>query len=480
MIRPPDLSLTALAPQLLLSGWAMVVLLLAAFLPPARKGAVSWVAFAGVIAAALAVSLVATPALGVVTAAGAVTWDVFGSLACLVFLAGAAIAILLSDHYLKDHGIARPEYYALVLFCTAGAMVMATSLELISLFIGLELLSLSMYVLAGFATQALRSEEAALKYFLLGAFASGFMIYGVAMLYGATGSTFLPAIQARMGVHYLALAGLALILVGLGFKVAVVPFHMWTPDVYEGAPTPVTAFMSVIAKAAGFAALMRVAHHLLPANEEMVSAALWAIAAATMALGNVLALVQANIKRMLAYSSIAHAGYVLMAVLAGDRANGAQALLFYLLAYTLMNLGAFAVVIYLARGGQEYLEVEDLSGLAVTQPWAAGAMAAFMFSLAGLPPTAGFVAKFYVFAAALRAGYPGLTVLAVICTVVGFYYYLRIVVLMYMRPPGKAVLGVWPAPAVAAAIAICAIATLALGLFPAGTLALAQAAGLRP
>jgi NADH-quinone oxidoreductase subunit N len=318
----------------------------------------------------------------------------------------------------------------------------------------------------GFARERLESEEAALKYFLLGAFASAFLLYGIALMYGATGTTRLADLisSGAPPSNSLLLAGLVMVIVGLGFKVALVPFQMWTPDVYQGAPTPVTAFMSVATKAAAFAALMRLLLHALPSLSTYWAPLLAILAVLTMTAGNLAAIVQRNIKRMLAYSSIAHAGYILIAVIVGGEL-GQSSLLFYLAAYTFMNVGAFAVVEALERH-DEGLEVSDYAGLARRAPLLALAMALFMFSLAGFPPTVGFFAKFYVFNAAVQSGYSWLAVVGVLNSLLGIVYYVGVIVNMYMREPGKAAVTINLSPALALVLVIAAICTLGLGLLP--------------
>ncbi len=342
------------------------------------------------------------------------------------------------------------------------------------------MLSIALYVLSGFARTEARSEESAMKYFLLGAFSSGFFLYGIALIYGGAGTTRLDALATlspeKLFSPY-AVAGFGLLIVGLGFKAAIVPFHAWTPDVYEGAPTSVTAFMSAGAKCGAFAALVRVAIVLLPLSD-VFHDIFWVLAILTMVVGNVVAIVQTNIKRMLAYSSIAHAGYILVGLLAGSssyalldpniRTEAHAGILFYVLAYTFMNLGAFGIIILLARRGQELNNIEDLQGLAASQPWAAAFMALFMFSLAGVPPTAGFMGKVFVFIAAVNAHQYPLAVIGLIASVIGAAYYLRIVYTMYFQSAKREFpTHVWRyAPGADVALILCAILTLLFGIFP--------------
>jgi NADH-quinone oxidoreductase subunit N len=353
---------------------------------------------------------------------------------------------------------------------------MAQATNLIVVFLGLELLSIPLYILAGFARPQLESEEAAIKYFLLGAFATGFLVYGIALMYGATGTTDIARIAevAQTGKNAtLLLVGAGLILVGLGFKVAAVPFHMWTPDVYEGAPTPVTGFMSVGAKAAGFASLLRVFFVGLHAVQTDWIPALAVLSALTMIVGNVVALSQTNLKRMLAYSSIAHAGYMLMGVAAGNRA-GLSAILFYLLAYAFTNIGAFAVLAVFARSEGEDQTFPQYAGLMRKQPWLAVAMIVFMFSLTGIPPTGGFFGKYYLFMAAVDGNLGWLAIIGVLTSVISAFFYLRVIVDMTMREPEREMPnGLYPA--LVTTLVVTTLGTLVLGVWPGPWLQMAQA-----
>jgi NADH-quinone oxidoreductase subunit N len=381
----------------------------------------------------------------------------------LVGLAVAAGGLLLARDYLTRTGLDRGEYYALVLLSTLGAMLMVASQDLLFLFVALETLSVPLYVLAGFARDSHRSQEASLKYFLLGSFASALLLYGVALVYGATGSTGLPRLAGADGSFPL-LVGLGLVVVGLGFKAAVVPFHAWAPDVYEGAPVPAVAFMSVLAKVGAVGALVRVlpltVPHLLPAWQPLLAA----LSAATMVVGNLAALRQTNLKRMLAYSSVSHAGYLLVGVAAGNAA-GVWSAVYYLAAYAAMNLGAFGVLTFLERAGVEADEVEDLRGLADRSPALAAAFAVFMASLTGLPPTAGFVGKFYLFTAALQGGLLWLAVVGVVTSVVSVAYYLRAAYAAYLGP-GRAGVRLRPGPWAGVGLGLSAAATLLFGVLP--------------
>ncbi|MBL7161736.1 MAG: NADH-quinone oxidoreductase subunit N [Anaerolineales bacterium] len=372
---------------------------------------------------------------------GMVVVDGFTSFLNVLFAISGLAGIALAYDYNKRMGLERGEYYVLLLFSVSGMMLMAAAADLIVVFLALELLSIPLYVLAGFARPKLDSEEAALKYFLLGAFAGGFVVYGVALAFGATGSTALGEIMAAVNTGTadmtLLLIGSALILVGFGFKVAVVPFQMWTPDVYHGAPSAVTAFMAVGAKAAGFAALLRVFVAALPTLYEELVPVMWVLAALTMFVGNIVAIAQSNIKRMLAYSSIAHAGYIFMALVAfGQQAvapDAVAAALFYLLAYAVTNFGAWSVVIALEKAEGKGLQLDDYAGLGRKYPALAAAMLVFMLSFTGIPPTLGFVGKFFLFRIVLEAGFVWLAIIGVLTSLISAYYYLRVLVIMYMR-----------------------------------------------
>ena len=387
------------------------------------------------------------------------------------------MTVLLSVDYLRRTGHDRPEFYMLMLFSLSGMMLMGMANDLILIFMGLELLSIPLYIMAGLAWPRAESEESAMKYFVLGAFSSAILVYGIALVYGATGTTALPGIVAAVGAGEPALllvAGAALILVGFAFKIAAVPFHMWTPDVYEGAPTVVTAFMSVGSKVGGFAALLRILIVALPALGETWTTAISVMAALTLIVGNLLALVQPNIKRMLGYSSIAHAGYILIAVAASARnPEGISAALFYLLAYAFTNLGAFAVVVALEQREQEGVLLDDYRGLGKRYPWVAICMAFFMLSLTGIPPTGGFAAKFFVFRTAIEADLLWLTLIGVVTSVISGYYYLRVVFLMYMYDGEREMT---LRPALISVVVIAAVVTLLLGLLPGAWFDLARQA----
>src|SRR6266852_5380870 len=389
----------------------------------------------------------------------------------LVIVVGL-LAVFSSTEYLRREKSPGGEYYALILFSIVGQSIMVTANELIMIFIGLEISSIASYILAGYLRDDPRNNEAALKYFLLGSFATAFLLYGVAWIYGLTGSTNLALIRQALTTPSVApslvLTGTAaaLMFVGFGFKVSAVPFQVWAPDVYQGAPAPISAFLSVGPKAAAFAILLRVfmtAFGSIAARWEPV---VWACALATMVVGNFAAIQQSNIKRMLAYSSIAHAGYVLVAVTA-DSSTGSAAAMFYLAAYAFTNLGAFAVVTYFSRKGERYVAIDDFAGLSQRQPAMAAMLTIFLLSLIGVPLTAGFFGKFYSFKAVLDANEVWLAVLGLLNSAVAAYYYLRILVVMYMHEPGESTVTLQPLGAgITATLWAAALGTLILGIFP--------------
>ncbi len=364
------------------------------------------------------------------------------SLFFTVIVAVCAIGtILTSSNYLKRFGLDRAEFFSMIFFSSMGMVVLVSAIDLISVFLGIELMSLAIYVLVAFRRRDFLGNEAAMKYFLIGAFAIAFFLYGVSLIYGITGSTNFEDIAAAVSERGLAdspvfLLAIALILAGLGFKISSVPFHMWTPDVYQGAPTPITSFMATAVKAASFGAFLRLFTVCFMSSQGEWADIIWVLAVITMTVGNVVALVQRNIKRMLAYSSIAHAGYILigMAALSTDNTNAASGVMFYVLVYAFMTLGAFALVSAIEKKGiTRGLEEADYSGLGLERPFLGLAMAVFMFSLAGIPPTAGFFAKYYIFSAAVEQGMVGLAVIGVLNSALSLYYYLRVIVAMYMH-----------------------------------------------
>src|ERR1700720_3803102 len=391
----------------------------------------------------------------------------------VLVIAIAAVAILSSFEYLKVQRIRAGEYYGLILFGTVGMCLMSSAIELVLIFIALEISSISTYILAGFRRRDASSSESALKYFLLGSFATAFFLYGVALMFGATGSTNVDDVSRALrsaSPPLLAYVWVALMFVGLGFKVAAAPFHIWTPDVYEGAPAPVVGFMSTAPKAAAFAVLLRIVFAM---NAPGPFWLIWVSAALSMTLGNIGALLQNNVKRLLAYSSIAHAGYLLVAFAATPEL-GTSAVMFYTAAYAAMNIGAFAVVSHFANAGERYVTLEDYEGLGRSSPLMAATLAIFLLSLIGIPMTGGFFAKFYVFSAAMKSHLIGLTIIGVINSAVGAYYYLRIIVVMYMRESRKEV-PIMPVPiGLAWALAISTAATIYLGVLPNSVLRYAQ------
>jgi NADH-quinone oxidoreductase subunit N len=474
-----SINVYAILPALILSIFGIVVMVAEPFVSEPKKSGLGWLALAGTVAAMFALVPMAASRgqwysnLWIVD-----DYDVFLS---FIFLLIAAITILTTVDYLRRENMNHPEFYALLLFATAGMLMMAGSNELVMVFIGLEILSIATYVMAGFRRTDLKSNESALKYFVLGSFSSAFFLYGVALIFGATGSTNLIAIaeslrssETQASLVYLAAA---LMLIALCFKVAVAPFHIWTPDVYEGAPTPVTGFMSVGPKAAGFAVLFRIFLTAFPSIQDRWASAFWLIAALTMVLGNVIALVQPNIKRMLAYSSIAHAGYVAVAF-ASTSDRGVSAALFYLLAYSLMNLGAFAIVTILGRTEDKLVNLTDFAGLGSKRPGLAAVLSLFLLSLAGVPGTAGFAGKFFIFRAALESRLLWLAIIGVITTVVSFYYYLYVIVQMYMREPNEEFTNISVPGSLKLALVISAAGTLYLGILPTRVLDWAASAAL--
>lgn len=465
-------------PELMVIAAACAVFALDPVWPSSRKDGLAWLSLGTLaICMGLTASQIGYPATAF---GGLVVIDAYACFWKLLLYFVSGLTVLLSHSYLKEERLYYGEYYGFVLLALSGMMVMVSSADLLTIYLGTELMSLSLYVMAGLKRSEPRSLEASAKYFVLGAFSSGILLYGISLLYGATGSTRLPAIAAAISARSLddplLLLATILIAVGFSFKLAVVPFHMWTPDVYQGAPTSVTAFMAVASKAASFGAFLRVFVEGLGGLKANWSAMFLLLCVATLVLGNVVALVQTNVKRMLAYSSIAHAGYALIGVVAAGRMGGATAgvhgiasVMLYIALYAFMTFGAFAVVAMLRKGGLEGEEIEDFTGLAKRHPLAALLMMIFMVSLAGIPPTAGFIGKFYVFLSAVEAGMTWLAVVALIFAAVSAYYYLRLVMVMYMREPG-AITPTSPRIAMSPALSIvlaCAVAGVALfGIYP--------------
>ncbi|HUI25612.1 MAG TPA: NADH-quinone oxidoreductase subunit N [Candidatus Kryptonia bacterium] len=469
-----------LLPVLLLSGTAVLVMVADLFIEGPDRDGLGWLGIVGLIVTMVAsISLWNQHEIGF---NGMMAVDRYALFFNLLLCFAAGLTLLMSMSYLELTDIRVGDYYSLVLFATVGMMLMAAATDLIVIFLGLELMSIAVYVLAGIWRRQLRSTEAALKYFLLGAFASGFLLFGIALLYGATGSTQLAVVASKIGAagseqRLLASVGMGLLLIGFGFKVAAVPFHVWVPDVYEGAPTSVTAFMAVGVKAAAFAAFARVFLHSLTKLSADWVPVLWVIAALTMTVGNVVAVRQQNIKRMLAYSSIAHAGYLLVGMIAAGEPGG-SAVLFYLFAYALMNVGAFSVVIAVGKRGEPNEQLDDYAGIGFRQPFLGFVMSVFMLSLAGIPPLVGFAGKYFIFAAAVKSGYVGLAVIGVLNSAVSMYYYVGVLVKMYMVDGTVEVVSPTSRPYLFATMLVTVAGSLFIGLFPSFTLELARQAFL--
>jgi NADH-quinone oxidoreductase subunit N len=493
---PPDISFALIAPELIVCVVGVVVMLVDAFARPMQRWITGTLSLLGLGAAALSAVWLSLSWTGNSQAFnGMIVLDELRFGFTLVFLVVSALTILISMVWVENEKLPAGEFHSLLMFATAGMMFMAAAGDLVIVFLGLEILSIATYVMAGFRRTDVRSNESSLKYFILGSLASAFLLYGIALIYGATatagglpGTTNIAEIARRLNESQyppLLFAGAAMMLVGFGFKIATAPFHIWTPDVYEGAPTPVTAFMAAGPKAAGFASFLRVFVFAFPfvvatGNKTVAGevhhawlAALVVLAIMTMTVGNVVAIVQNNVKRMLAYSSIAHAGYALVGFIAAgaapdlDRRNAAIAsVIFYLLTYALMNLGAFAVVQLIARSGDRRTEVDDYNGIGFQSPVLAFSLTLFLLSLLGMPLTAGFIGKIMVFRAALDQGYYVLIVIAVLNTAISAYYYLRLIIVMFFRERTT----VWSSPPIPASIGVALVITLAgvlyLGLFP--------------
>jgi len=463
-------------PELVLSAFGIIIMLLDAVVDEEKsQKTLGGIAFGGTLVALAATWYMAQfPGLAFSNTIKIDSFSVFFDSLVIVI---AAVVILSSFEYLAVQRIRASEYFALILFGVVGMTIMSSAVELVLIFIGLEMSSISTYVLAGFRRNDASSGESSLKYFLLGSFATAFFLYGVALMFGATGSTNIDIIGQKLQsapADVLVFVSMALMFVGLGFKVAAAPFHIWTPDVYEGAPAPVVGFMSTAPKAAAFAVLLRVVFTINAPGRFWF---LWVTAALSMTLGNVGALVQSNVKRMLAYSSIAHAGYLLVAfamISPQNSLTGISAAMFYTAAYAAMNVGAFAVISHFANAGERYVTLEDYEGLGRSSPLLAAALTMFLLSLIGIPMTGGFFAKFYVFSAAIRANLIWLTLIGVVNSAIGAYYYLRIIVSMYMREPRRAVPVTPVSFGVGSALALSLIATLYLGILPNRVLQVAQ------
>jgi NADH-quinone oxidoreductase subunit N len=457
-------------PALIVAVTGVVVLLAQGFTPRGRSAPSMPLSLLGLAGALASVIVLCLQGVHGATLGGAYVLDDYSLFLHGLILSVGIVAVLIAPSYLRATGAERGEYYALVLFSLVGMLGLVSCLELLALFVALEIMSVALYAAAGLHRDRPESTESALKYFLTGAFSSAFFLYGVALLYGVSGSTWVDRIAVQVAAasgpqSTLALLGAGFLLVGFTFKVAGVPFHMWAPDVYEGAPTSVTALMAAGVKAAAFGGFLRVFLRALPGLAEQWQPAVAALAVMTMIVGNLGALAQSNLKRMLAYSSIAHAGYLLSALVASPGA-GTEAALFYLVAYAVVNLGGFGALAALARDGREPLSLDDVSGLSRRHPALAAAVAVFMISLTGVPVSAGFVGKFYLFRAAVDAGYVALALVGFLMSVVSGYYYLRVVVAMYMRePPAE---DAWAAvsPASALALSFSTVLVLGLGVYP--------------
>jgi len=477
LVKIPELAFGMIIPELIVTASAVIALLLGAFGRRAIFGTLAGgVALLGSGLALLFTASLWNASTGIFN--NLYTIDNFGTFFKGLALIVAILVTLLSLRYVEREDILKGEYYALLLFGVLGMMIMVSSTHFVTIFIGLEVMSIAIYVLCGLLSGNPRSAEASLKYFLLGAFATAFLLYGMALIYATTGLLDVREIagylvSGNFRLTPLFMIGLAMLVVGFGFKTASVPFHMWTPDVYEGAPTSITAFMATGIKAAAFGAFLRVFYTAFLPLLGAWSGMLWLIAVATMTVGNITALVQDDVKRMLAYSSIAHAGYILIAFVIGDRFSAAG-ILYYILVYTFMNIGAFAVVILLGQKDAQRTGIEHYAGLAGRHPVIAAAMTVFLLSLAGIPPLAGFMAKFYVLSAAIRAEYYWLAVIGVLNSVVAVYYYLRVVMYMYFREPAGEMGRPDFSPAYTVVIAISIWALFHMGIFPRDFLLIAE------
>ncbi len=483
--------LITILPELLVVGMACLILVLDPILSSAKKTVLSWMGL-GVLGVCAFITMTD---FGESTLAfsGLVLVDAYAAFWKMLLYVVSGLTILLSMSYLKEEQIDLAEYYAFVLLALAGMMVMVSGADLLTIYLGIELMSITLYIMAGFKRFEARSIESSAKYFVLGAFSSGILLYGISLLFGVTGSTRLSEIASVVNGAALndpvMLLALMLIIVGFGFKVAAVPFHMWTPDVYEGAPTSVTAFMAVASKAASFAAFLRVLLEAFGGIKPNWNVLILAVCLVTVALGNLVAIVQTNVKRMLAYSSIAHAGYALVGVVVAGwigietniSSRGVSSLMLYLAIYSFMTIGAFAMVAILRKGGLEGEEIEDFTGLAKRHKGGAFLMLVFMVSLAGIPPTAGFIGKFYLFMAAVNAGLAWLAIFGLIFAAISAFYYLRIVMVMYMREPSleqeqqtRLVLS----PQVSIVLACAVAGVVFLGIFPGPLVSLADLSAL--
>lgn len=468
---PPIADYYRLAPEIIACVFGMLLMLFEPFLPRESKRWLGRIALVGAGAALVSIPWLMAPLAAANAFFDLIRVDEFSIFLHLVVYGVAVLAVLASQDYLEREGLPPGEFYALLLFATAGMGIMVSANELITAFVGLEISSIASYVLAGYRRDALKSNESSLKYFLLGSFATAFFLYGVAMTYGTTGTTYLDRLQAFLANSdgsTLLILGLGMMFVGLGFKIATAPFQVWTPDVYEGAPTPVTAVFASAPKAAAIAMMLRIFVTGFGAASETWFWAVWISAALTMTVGNLAALMQTNVKRTLAYSSIAHAGYLMVAFAAAGagRGLGIAAILFYLVAYALMKLGAFTTVTHVGGKGEQRGDLDDYAGLGWKQPVTAVCLSLFLFSLLGMPATAGFLGKLYVFQAAIDAKLVWLAILLAVNSVIAAYYYLRIIVAMYMWEPKSDWAPAPLTPAVAMVLLLTAVGTIYFGIFP--------------
>lgn len=463
-------------PEIIIFSGACLLILLDLVLDRGQKHIIAYLSLFVILAASAGTWLLAGSPVQIFEKMFIV--DDYSTFFKMVFYLSTFLTVLLSINYVKIEGVEYGEYYILLLFALSGMMIMASGTDLLSIYVGLELMALSIYVLTGFIQHNGHSNEAAMKYVILGAFSSGILLYGISLVYGLTGTTQLSdlanILRNQAGVDLALLLAIIFLVAGFGFKVAAVPLHMWAPDVYEGAPTSITAFMSVGPKAASFAAILRVFFEALGPVATSWTTIVAVLSVVTMAVGSVVALSQTNIKRMLAYSSIAHAGYALLGLVAGG-ADGIASVMLYMLIYTFMNMGIFGTIILMRKGDFRGDNIEDYTGLSKSNKLAAFLMLIFLFSLAGIPPTAGFVGKFYIFMALIRSGFVGLAVIAVIMSAISAYFYIRIVMLMYMKEPTRE-FDLAHTPANSFALGIALAGTIIIGVLPAWFLDLARSA----
>ncbi len=473
-----DINYTALLPEIILSVAGIVLMLLIPFVPRESQPKLGYVGLVGILLALCALVLQWGGERGLAFF-DMVFQDDFANFSKLIFLLSVGAITATSMHYLEQDRLLKAEYFSLLLFSTVGMCLMAASADLIMTFLGIEILSISTYVLAGYRSSEMKSTESALKYFILGAFSTAFLLYGVALVYGATGTTKYLQISHTISdmdsYPVFLLLGVGFMIVGFGFKAAFAPFHVWTPDVYEGAPIPITAHLAVASKAAAVVAFLRILFQVVPDLSLQWQQLLWISAVLTMLIGNIAALTQSNIKRMLAYSSIAHAGYLLVGLTANST-MGAQGVLFYLMAYAFMNLGAFTVVQLVARQGEANVEIKDYAGLGFKYPLLGLSLSVFIVSLAGIPLTAGFTGKLFLFSAAIQQGMYWLVVIAVVASAIGIYYYIRVLVFMYMKEPEGEIESVGIPGVARIVILIMVLGTLYLGVLPGSVLRMASEA----